>query len=243
MIKVRLFCLGTLVLLLAVQIASGQKKEKPWSDWSKKDAEKMLTESPWAKTQTDTESTQVLFSRTIAPSDGNQSGNLARMSRGAVDREVQLRFHVRFFSARPVRQALVKILELENPAARNAPRLKEFAEAKPAQSIVVTVSFESNEQAYLASTAQALNGGTTAILGNKTYLERSDGTRLFLQQYIPPGKDGFGARFVFSREFEGAPFLNEKSGEVRFHAEFPIGLLIDRRFTVSEMIYKGELEF
>src|ERR687896_623895 len=115
--KVKMFCLAALALSLAVPIAWGQKKEKSWSEWSKKDAQKMLSESPWAKTQTDTESSQTLFSRTIAPTDPNAPGNLARMSRGAVAQEIQIRFYVRVFSARPVRQALVRTLELENPAA------------------------------------------------------------------------------------------------------------------------------
>ena len=241
--KLKLLCLAALVLLPAGQIASGQKKEKPWVEWSRNDAQKMLNDSPWAKTQTDTESSQRLYSRTANPTDSNAAGNAARLSRGAVDQPIEIRFRVRFFSARPVRQALVKLMEIENPAAREAPRLREFAEAKSAKSIVVTVSFDSNEQAYLGSTAQALSNATTALLANGTYLERSDGKRVFLAQYVPPGKDGFGARFIFPREVDGAPFLNEKSGEVRFHAEYPIGLQIDRRFKVAEMVHKGELEY
>src|SRR5256885_9410045 len=36
-------------------------------------------------------------------------------------------------------------------------------------------------------------------LKNVTYLERKDGKRLFLTDYRPPGSDGLGAKFFFTR--------------------------------------------
>jgi hypothetical protein len=74
------------------------------------------------------------------------------------------------------------------------------------------------------------------------YLERN-GKRLFLEEYIPPGKDGFGARFIFLRTLDEKPFIADNTGEVRFYAKFSNGPKIDRRFKVSEMIYNGGLEY
>ncbi|MDT7605258.1 MAG: hypothetical protein QOF61_3255, partial [Acidobacteriota bacterium] len=38
--------------LLALSLSAQDKKEKPWTEWSKKDAEKILNDSPWGQTQT-----------------------------------------------------------------------------------------------------------------------------------------------------------------------------------------------
>jgi hypothetical protein len=238
--------LAAFTISLTFSAGVAQKKDKPWTEWSMEDAEKILNDSPWAKTQTDTETTQKLYSRT---SDSNLSADTvtaattSRLSRGAVNQNVDVRFRVRLFSARPVRQALARILELQQkPKAELLTRLHNFAEMKSVSSIIITVTFESNEPAYLGSTMRAFNGATTAILSSKTYLERSDGKRVFLEQYVPPGKDGFGARFIFPRLVDGSPLLTADSGELRFHAEYP-GLEIDRRFKVADMLLKGELEY
>lgn len=236
-----------LVLLLPLGVASAQKKVKPWTEWSKKDTEKMLNDSPWAQTQTDTDTSQRLYSRSSDPNaagDGTTSGASARLARGAINQEINIKFRVRFFSARPVRQALARLMEFDRkPSAEVLAKLHGFAEMKSASSIVVTATFDSNDPAYFGTIMQAFATATTSILKNKTYLERSDGKRLFLEQYVAPGKDGFGARFVFRREIDGAPFLNPNSGEVRFHTEYPIGIQIDRRFKVADMVYNGELEY
>jgi hypothetical protein len=64
-----------------------------------------------------------------------------------------------------------------------------------------------------------------------------------LEEYVPPGKDGFGARFIFLRELDGQPFITKDTGEVRSYAEYAKGPKTDRRFKVADMFYKGELEY
>ena len=245
--KIWIRLLITPALLLPLSFASAQNKGKPWTEWSKKDAEKLLNDSPWAKTQTDTESSQRLYMRTadstLSP-DRTTAGTTARLGRGAVSREINIRFRVRFFSARPIRQALASIMKIDqNPSGEVLRKLQDFAEMKAASSIIVTANFDSNDAAYFGTISRAFDTGITNVLKSKTYLERSDGKRLFLEQYVPPGKDGFGARFIFPRRIGGAPFLNPNSGEVRFHTEFPAGILLDRRFKVADMMYNGELEY
>ncbi|MGH9882709.1 MAG: hypothetical protein ACRD6N_14835 [Pyrinomonadaceae bacterium] len=60
---------------------------------------------------------------------------------------------------------------------------------------------------------------------------------------MPPGKDGFGARFIFLRFVNERPYIDQDTGEVRFVAEYGENLKINARFKTSEMIYKGELEY
>lgn len=240
--------LAASAFLLAVITATAQKNNKPWTDWSKKDAEKILSDSPWAQTQTDTDNSQMFYSPTTRPGTAAitqpPSVNIERGVMGATNQSVDVKFHVRFFSARPVRQALARIMELDQkPPADMITRLHNFAELKSTNSIIVTVTYESNDQRYSGIVMQQFNSAITATLKNEAYLERSDGKRLFLEEYIPPGKDGFGARFIFLRELDGQPFITANIGQVRFHAQYPNGLKVDRPFKVADMIYQGGLEY
>jgi hypothetical protein len=122
-------------------------------------------------------------------------------------------------------------------------RLHNFAELKSTNSIIVTVSFESADQRYSGAVMQAFNSANTGLLKNDCYLERTDGKRLFLEEYVPPGKDGFGARFIFLREKDGQPFITSDTGEVRFNAQYPDGIKVNRRFKVSDMMFEGAPEY
>jgi hypothetical protein len=240
--------LAALALLLALITATAQEKGKAWIEWSKKDAEKVLENSPWAQTQTDTDTSQMFYSPTNSPGTGSMtqstSVNVDRAATGATNSAINIKFHVRFFSARPVRQALARIMELDRkPPPDVVARLHSFAELKSTESIIVTVTFESPDQRYSGEVMQAFNSAITATLKNDTYLERSDGKKIFLEEYVPPGKDGFGARFIFLRDLEGQPFITKDTREVRFYAQYPNSGKIDRRFKVAEMIYNGELEY
>lgn len=37
---------------------AAQVNEKPWTEWSKRDAEKILNDSPWGQTQIDTDTSE-----------------------------------------------------------------------------------------------------------------------------------------------------------------------------------------
>jgi hypothetical protein len=62
-------------------------------------------------------------------------------------------------------------------------------------------------------------------------------------EYRAPTQDGLGAKFVFPRTFEGKPFIEPNSGEVRFSTEAGKAVKISKRFKVSEMMYDGKLEY
>ena len=129
---------------------------------------------------------------------------------------------------------------LDKPTAE---RLHNWAQIPATDAIILTVTFESNDQRFSGKVLQAFNSGNTATLKNDTFLERKDGKRLFLQEYVPPGKDGFGARFIFPRSVDGQPFISSDAGEVRFYSEVGKTAKVNMRFKVSEMMYNGELEY
>ena len=241
-------------LVLAVLLSTGlaQKPDKKWTEWTKKEAQKVLDDSPWGQVQTDTDTSEMFFTPTRQPGTGltkeQREVNTERLETGATNQSVNVTFRVRFFSARPIRQALARLIEInQNLDAKTAPeavaKLHGFADLKSTNSIIVTVMFDSPDQRYSGAAMQTFNSATTGTLKNETYLQRTDGEKLFLEEYAPPGKDGFGARFIFLREVNGQPFITDKSSEIRFYTKYPNGLKVDRRFKLANMKYQGELEY
>ena len=240
---------GCAVLLFASLVFAGtgptQKTQKPWTEWSQKEAEKVLSNSPWAQSQVDTDTAEMFYSPTNDPRarGRTQSTDERRLETGATNQSVNIKFIVRFFSARPIRQALVRLMELkQKPEPDVMQRMHDFANVKSEESIIVTLSFETPEQRYSGALMQTMGSAITATMKNETYLER-DGKRLFLHEYIAPGQDGFGARFIFLRKVDDQFFISGNSGDVRFVAKYPNGLRVNRVFKLADMSYEGQLEY
>jgi hypothetical protein len=232
-----------LALLFActfVMPSLAQQKFKPWTEWSLKEAEKVLNDSPWGRTQIDMDLAEQFFAPT-----SNAVTDSRRIEQGAVNQAVPVRFRIRFLSAKPIRQALARTLELQqkNADSELVKRLHAFANADSDDWIFVAVTFDSTDKRFMASVMQAFSGVNTGTIKNKTYLERTDGKRLFLHEYVAPGKDGIGAKFAFPRLVDGKPFLTEGAGEVRFYSEFSDKMKLSMRFKVASMVYDGRLEY
>jgi hypothetical protein len=230
--------------LLCLSLNAQDKKQKPWTEWSKKDVEKMLNDSPWGQTQKATDTSEMFFSPTGTPTARPSATAGQRATDGATNQATNVNYHIRFFSARPIRQALVRLMMLNmkaQPDAATMERLKNFAELQSNESIIVTVTFDSPDQRYGNEVMQSFNSSVTASLKNTTYLERNDGKRVFLEEYVPPGKDGFGARFIFPRVLDGKPFISEDASEVRFVSGVASGL--NMKFKVAKMNYNDALEY
>ena len=232
--------LTLLLILLTLYVAAagsvlGQKDLKPWKEWSKKDAEKVLNDSPWAHQQIDMDLLEP--SPLTRPRDPSIN---ARLKQGE-----GLTYGIRFFSARPVRQAFVRIMQLQRKdlSPDMSARLDKFAEAPAAGSIIIAVTIAGPEANELGKVMQSLMKATTPTLKNSTYLERNDGKRVFLEQYTPPGADGFGARFIFPRMVDDKPFLTTEFTGVRFVSELDSSIKFYMTFEVANMLLNGKLEY
>ena len=236
----------SMFLLLAVITAvtvTGQKQEKSWKEWSKKDAEKILTDSPWAHAQVDTDLSEMFFQPTAT---GARAPNAnSRLEQGATNQATSVTFSIRFFSARPVRQAFMRIIQLQKKDLEPdvIARMNSFAELPSNDSIILAVTIEGTDKRSLGKVMQIIESAATGTLKNTTYLERNDGKRLFLEEYVPPGKDGFGARFIFKRIVDERPFLTTDINSVRFVSEFGAAVKLNMQFKVSDMMVDGKLEY
>lgn len=222
-----------LLIVAALTTVTIAQRTKPWTEWAKKDVDKMLNESPWGQTQTETDTSQMTYSPT--------SDKTAMSVDGANNQAVDFKYHIMFFSAKPIREAFARRVLLSNPAIKPE-QLNNFINGDYSESIVVAVIPESKDARYLRPIEEAMKGSTVDTLKNNTYLERNDGKRVFLEDYAPPGSDGTGAKLQFPRTFEGKPFLTSDSS-VRVVSSFGKGVKVSWKFKLSDMMYDGKLEF
>jgi hypothetical protein len=228
-----------LLAFLAVSSAVAQKKLKPWKQWSQAEAQKVLTDSPWAHPQVDMELADPnTLNRSKVVGVGNEDAR-TRLN------EERVAYYIRIYSARPVRQAYIRLLQLKrkNIDPETLARMNDFAEKKPEDSIVVAVNVDGPDTKPIEKVMQVLRTQSTGTLRSDSYLERSDGKRVYLTEYVPPGRDGVGARFVFPRKLDGQPFLTSKFATIRFISELGSSIKFDMLFKVKEMIVDGELEY
>src|SRR5262245_55745630 len=212
----RRYSFAFVLLLLSCAAFSAQVQQKPWTEWTKKDVLKVLNDSPWGQTQVDTDTSEIVYTPTTQTGAGDSA---SRREQGATNQATSVTYRIRWLSARPIRAALARQFELEKGAMTK--ELRFFAEGPSEKRGVVAVTFESNDQRFGAKVMQALNSANTGVLKNSTYLERKDGKRIFLQEYVAPQQNPLAAAlFIFPRTVDERPLLDEQSGSVRFHSEY-----------------------
>jgi hypothetical protein len=237
-----------LVIVLTGFFATPQEKEL-WPKWDKGKVNKMLNSSPWAQTQTDTDTSEMTYSPTsnagtsAIGSTGGRSVQGNRADQGASNQAMSVNYHVRFLSAKPIRQAFARMIEIQEKESKSVrDQLGPFVQRDFSDFIVVTVSFDGSDNRFSGPALQAFSSATTGTLKNQAYLERSDGKRLFVADYKPPIADGLGAKFIFPRQVDGQPFLTD-SGDVRFFAQISEKITITTKYKLHDMIYEGKLEY
>ncbi|SRR5581483_851933 len=226
-----------LMVCALVVIAGAQKKFKTWTEWTEKDAQKILDDSPWGQTQVETDTSEMFYSPTT-PGGTNAA---ARGQQGATNQATSVNYRIRLLSARPIRQAFARRVELQNP--KLSEQLRAFAERKSDQWIVVAVDYDSKDQRFSGKALQIFNSANTGVLKNNTYLEVKGGKRIFLQDYMAPINDGMGAKFIFPRVVDGQPFVTADGDYLRFYSEMSKDIKLNMRFRISEMMYDGQLEY
>lgn len=221
------------LFLFCFVTASAQLEKKPYTEWTEKEAQKLLNESPWGQTQTISDLSNMFATLR----------DKAQLTTGISD-VTRVNLRIRFLSAKPVRQAFSRFMELQQKgkvSEQLASQLKAFAGADFPDYVIVTVSCDApNPSSLFQAVNSILYQTITAELKNNTYLLVKGGQRVFLQEYQPPRKDGLGARFVFPRLPDGKPFITPDGGDVLFRSE-AMGLTM--RYKTKDMTWDGKLEY
>lgn len=243
---IRILSVCSLLLLFAG--AAIAQKTKPWTEWSEKDAEKVLNDSAWGQTQTEGDSssqapssTSAITATTAARREDSNIKAASSVESGEKKESQPVHYRVRLLSAKPIRAAFVRMIELQGAPAEKVAQLRTFVDRDFGDYIVVTITMDGDRK-RMTPIAQQLTAADADVLKATTFLERKDGKRVELMDYRAPIQDGLGAKFVFPRTVDGKPFIDANSGEVRFSTEVAKAK-ITRRFKVTEMMYDGKLEY
>lgn len=204
--------------------------QKPFESWTQADTAQVLNDSPWVQIQTYSSESP----------GGNQGVN-----------EANYLFTVRLFSAIPVRQAYVRMLEIMNNYDTLAPdrrqefdsRVKGLLSVDVSDQVVVALAFKTNDAQAQRDIKRFFDTSTTATLNQNAFLYGPRG-RLDLREYVPPGQDGLGARLIFPRLQNGKPIFQPGDKELRFEMDIsPIGQHLLVGFKASKMMYQNNLAY
>src|SRR5215510_626541 len=235
--------------ILVIAVPATAQKTKPWTEWTEKEASKILNDSAWGQTQTElaeaAEPTSVsaVTQTTAARREDQRISSASTVESGESKTRASINYRVRFLSAKPVRAAFVRMIELQGATPERVAELRTFVDRSFADYIVVSLTIDGTDRKRLGPSNEEINTAEEATLQKTAYLERKDGARLFLTNFRPPTQDGLGAKFVFPRIVDGKPFIEAGTGEVKFVLEIGKTIKINRKFKVSEMMYEGKLEY
>lgn len=229
-----LWCCLALIGWAAAPLLTKESKEpwtkQPFESWSQADTAKVLNDSPWVQIQTYSSESP----------GGNQGVN-----------EANHQFTVRLFSALPIRQAYVRMLELMNNYDTLAPERRQEFDTKVkgllsvdvSDQVVIALSYKTNDPQAQRDIKRFFDTATTAMLNQNAFLYGPRG-RVDLREYVPPGQDGLGARLIFPRRQNGQPILQPGDKELRFEMDIPpIGQHLLVGFRGSKMMYQDSLAY
>ena len=234
--SIKIFLLSA--LLSVPLLAAKFWEKKPYEQWSKKEAIKVLEDSPWGKVQ------KVHSSNSPPPGTAIPGPDTTPRDQGGGDRESspfnrRSLFNIRFESAKPVRMALARLSLLYR--RRDHRQAKELVQRRPFgdQYIVVAVSGAQGE-----NHRRELDQTSLRQLGNHTHLAlKASGRRIELERYVPPREAGGAAGFfLFSRTRDGKDQVTLKEKEVRFVSQLGWRTRLDRKFKLKDMVFDGILE-
>lgn len=235
------FCI--LLSFFGATALSAQEWDEPFEKWNATYVNRMISDSPWSQNQ--------ILSTPLGGKDSGLQG----------EKEIYNKFTVRFFSALPVRQAYVRMMQLLNKYDEMAPeqraefdsRFKRALSLDVSDRVIVAVDFSSNDPDSIREMKQFLETARTETIKQSVYLIGEHLGRVSLKEYFPPSKDGTGAKFIFPRTMNGKPVIAAGDKEARFEFLVPV---IDRNaggqtnlqklsvpFKVEKMVYKGELSY
>jgi hypothetical protein len=260
----------TIAVLLALVFsmtcaASAQKVfDKPYTKWSKGDAEKILSESPWITTYQSAELAAAIDKEAILKNQDNLSirpGARATDARAQRANLAAPAITVRLHSASVVRQAIVRLQQLSQGYDRLDDEKKAVFDASTKDLIdcpycrnyyIVTMSkaLDSSNRSVEDGLFQTIN---PAEMKGKVFLVNDTGLRSPLAQFIPPkGSSGEAVLFFPRRNTLGHELITpeNKTFEILFDGTFftssnPYGKIIPTsfRFEVKDLIHGDKVIF
>src|SRR5919198_1040627 len=258
--------LRTCVAVALAALASGPAglaqqddwSKKPFNRWTKAEAEKVLNDSPWARQQT-VKISVAPRSRRVAGAPLDTSGGspaIASADLGGAEAPVGFTFTLRLRSARRVREALVRLKQIEAGYDKMSPAKQAEFDAQPkiegllecpacAENYVLTLSARSGESPGADPVFATFKGARLADLQRYVYIADERGRRRQLVHFVPPKAPGEEATFFFPRAGgEGEPLLTPTSKELYFNlSDMQVNSVTNFRLDASKLVADGAVDF
>ncbi len=216
---------------VGILLAKNKWDDADFRQWDHETVAKLFNDSPWAQQWTHKNE-----------GTANQGIN-----------EQEFSFTVRVLSSVPIRQAYVRMLQLMNKYdALASDGQKDFdarvttpmLNADVKDEVVLAVAYKTNDQNARLDLKHFFDNATSQTLNQQAYIFSPEVGRVDLKTYVPPGKEGMGARFIYPRVVNGKPLLQPGDKEMRFQLWVsPINDELRVGFDARKMIYKDVLNY
>lgn len=235
-------------LLLAVYLviapfvqAQGFWQKKEYQKWSQSECRQLLKDSPWAKSYA---------MGTVIFETVQQESTVAGR-----DATPQITYQAQIWSARPIRQAIVRQQQLDPKYTKLSPEQKNTLDEKSAKfidtefpdTVVVQVIYATTSQAYERELARYWQSTSSEDLKRSINLIGAAGRFAPLQVTVAPGA-GREMQLIFPRLYKGEPMIGPNDKTLGLELPHPaIGVLPGERvyipFDVKKMIIDGKVIF
>ncbi len=231
-----ILCCGFLQPVFAQQFW----EKKTYTEWSDKQVRRILENSPWAQQFTVSDVKIEIAGPQLSPKGPSR----AARERG-LEQNPRIIYTVQFRSAKPMRQALIRRVQIEGKYDSMATDRKAAADRRaqdflnaPAEEIMVYIGFETNVPAYALDLQQSFSSLPPSTVPNDTFLN-AGGEKLSPTSYeVVTG----GVQLTFKR-----PQNLARTGEISLEFMSPkVGDLASTRafvrFKLKDMVVADALE-
>ena len=235
---VKSLCLISIFLFAGVVVAKDFWETTAFVQWSQKDCQKMLDDSPWVK------------ELALVSAFGGGGGAATDSQAPYIKYKIQLR------SAAPVRQAIVRQRQIEEkydslPDDKKQAfdqSVESFLLGPGSEFVVVQVSFSTNNRDYLRDLNRHWETQTTELLRNSVFLSVPKGEKVPLARFVPGASVSQEFQFVFPREVNGREILKPGDKAIQLEFAYPVvGSLGDGRgfleFKTDKMKINNEVSY
>lgn len=195
-----------IVVFLSAAFAADKQfwAHKPYEQWSQAECQKMLHDSPWAKTITMRQPTMRALSRGF--------GRTASADNGTGERTPEVEYTAQLRSARPLREGYIRLKEIQShydsmpddAKSKTKGAFEQYLSQQFDDKIVVVVEYGSNLPEIDSVLANYWQSRTLDQVRNTTLLSGPDGDRVAPIAYVAGRGAGREFEFVFPRNAAAA---------------------------------------
>lgn len=252
MSRFRFFVVGLVILALGLILGYAGEKEfwasKPYTEWTEKEVEKLLKNSPWSK------SIPVSFGMMGSEQGGSgrgrggggmprggggmesggESGGGGRGGRGGSGDGPSMRIVevlVTWYS-RPVREAMARSITLRNPEPQNEELDKFLKYPDTPYFSIMVIGWMGESRGNREEAIEKLR--------KETFLEKKNKQRISVANLILPARRGQPLVLLFPKETDGKPTLTLEDKQVTLRTTLG-QITIRAGFKLADMAIQGEL--